>query len=94
MKMNILTVINDMRCILKTYNKWHTQVIHIMKLTIIIMINEIYVAVTFHRQLFAVVDQVYNWKLSAATSDARQLIWICKYFLYISFWRMFLHTDK
>jgi hypothetical protein len=30
-----------------------------MKLNIIIMINEIYVAVTFHWQLFAVVDQVY-----------------------------------
>jgi hypothetical protein len=30
-----------------------------MKLNIIIMINEIYVAVTFHGQLFAVVDQVY-----------------------------------
>jgi hypothetical protein len=59
MKLNILTVINDMRFILKTYNKWHTQVIHIMKLNIIIMINEIHVAVTFHRQLFAVVDQVY-----------------------------------
>jgi hypothetical protein len=56
MKLNILTVINDMRFILKTYNKWHTKVVHIMKLNIIIMINEIYVAVTFRWQLFAVVD--------------------------------------
>jgi hypothetical protein len=59
MKLNILTVLNDTRFILKTSNKWHTSVIHIMKLNIIIMINEIYVAVTFHWQLFAVVDRVY-----------------------------------
>jgi hypothetical protein len=36
MKLKILTVINDMRFILKTYNKWHTYVIHIMKLNIMI----------------------------------------------------------
>lgn len=70
-------------------NKWHAKVIYIVNFNIMIIINEIYVAVNFHWQLYAVLDQLNQCKLSATIPNARHLTWICKYFLYISFLRMF-----